>query len=66
VLAWGGGAALASDNANLQGYTDGANPDADMDAIGQAAKQKEVVDANSRNKKVAVAKALNIKRHSRS
>jgi hypothetical protein len=38
-------------------YTDGVNADADMDAIGQAAKQKEVVDAKSRNKKVRYSTA---------
>jgi hypothetical protein len=43
------------------------NADANMDAIGQAAKQKEVVDAKSNKpkpKEVAVAKAPNIKRGS--
>jgi hypothetical protein len=43
------------------GYTGGSNPDADKDAIGQAATQQEVVDAKSRcKKKLAVAKALSI------
>jgi hypothetical protein len=48
-------------------YTGGSNPDADKDAIGQAATQQEVDKAKSRlQKKRAVAKILNIDTRCRS
>jgi hypothetical protein len=42
------------------GYTGGSNPDADKDAIGEAATQPEVVSLSRCKKKLAVARALNI------
>jgi hypothetical protein len=47
------------------GYTDGVNADLDMNAIGRAAKQQEVVQAKiNLQKKLAVGKILGIKQTS--
>jgi hypothetical protein len=42
------------------GYTGGSNPDANTDAIGEAATQPEVVSLSRCKKKLAIARALNI------
>jgi hypothetical protein len=43
------------------GYTGGSNPAADKDAVIEAATQPEVVSLSRCKKKLAVARALNIK-----